>query len=147
MKWWSRWFSKAQAEPDESEARPRVTLRLVPVDPLPPLSAIADAPQAFGYKVNWFAIWGATPEAALRSLGVRQSFEANWASGMARAYWGSPDDLIGRWVYASPPIDGWTLLVGKGLPNPVDPELGDHATTGKAFDLLFGRLKTAFTEV
>lgn len=148
MGWWRRWLSRADSESGEAEAHPSALPLALPLDPLPPLSTVADAPQAFGYKVNWFAVRDATPEAALRALGIRESFEANWASGMARAYWrGAPDDPAGRWFYASPPIDEWTLLVGSGLPCPVDPTVSGHGTTGKAFEIAFGRLKSAFPEV
>jgi hypothetical protein len=106
-----------------------------------------DLPQPFGYKVNWFAVRASSPEVVLEALGLHAKAPANWASGMAAAYRWSASDDAAKWVFASPVTDGWVLLVGTSLPYPINTEDGDHCGIGRAFEVIFERLKSRFEEV
>lgn len=120
------------APPDEPETR---------------FDSTPDLPRSFGYKVNWFAVRASNSAVVLDALGVVAEAPANWASGIAAAYRWSSSDNAAKWVFASPVVDGWVLLVGTSLPYPINTEDGDHCGIGRAFDLVFERLKSRFEEV
>jgi hypothetical protein len=104
---------------------------MIPFDPTP------DKPQPFGFKVNWFAVKASDPALVLDALEFGETMPANWASGVAAAY---EDD----WVFVSPPVTGWILVVGSSLPYPTNET---HHDIGKRFDVLFSRLMKRFDDV
>jgi hypothetical protein len=68
---------------------------------------------------------------------------ANWRSGIeaARQY-RSPDEGTFP-VFISPPINGWTLVVGKSFPGPAEPETED----GREFRRRLRELASHFDDV
>ncbi len=67
---------------------------------------------------------------------------ANWASGLAAMYGDSQSS--DAWVFASPPVSGWVLVVGSSLPYPTNET---HHDIGRRFDVLFSRLMQRFDDV
>jgi hypothetical protein len=104
---------------------------------MPSFDQTPDQPQPFGYKISWFAVKASDPAAVLNALEVGAATPTNWASGIAAAY---GDD----WVFVSPPISGWVLVVGSSLPYPTNET---HHDIGSRFDQLFSRLMTRFDDV
>jgi hypothetical protein len=103
-----------------------------------------DKPQAFGYKVSWFAVKATDPAIVIDVLQVSGATPANWASGLAVA---CPDEFssVGdRWIFVTPPSNGWVLVVGSWLPYPT---LEAHHDIGRKFDVLYSRLMARFDDV
>jgi hypothetical protein len=77
----------------------------------PAVQDTPDSPQSFGYKMAWFAI--PTPDSAkvIDAFGFKNVTRANWASGVQAVY----GDLTQ--AYITPPVEGWTLVLGLGLPS------------------------------
>lgn len=73
------------------------TYRPSPAD-LPPEHAVS-----FGHKSRWLAVKVNSPTAVLKALGATNSREAGWSQGV-----GAPEGA----VFATPPLDGWVLVVG-----------------------------------
>jgi hypothetical protein len=90
-----------------------------------------------GFKVLWFAVKAADPASVLDALEFGERTPANWASGLATVYGD-------QWVFASPPVSGWILVVGLPLPYPTNET---HHDIGKRFDVLFSRLMQRFDDV
>jgi hypothetical protein len=111
---------------------------------MPSFDRTPDAPESFGFKVSWFAVRAADPASVLDALELEQAAPANWASGIAAAY-GDPQSSD-SWVFVSPPIGGWVLVVGSSLPYPATIE-GVHNDNGKKFDMMFCRLMQRFEDV
>jgi hypothetical protein len=96
-----------------------------------------DKPTGFGFKVLWFAVKATDPASVLDALEFGERTPANWASGLATVYGD-------QWVFASPPVSGWILVVGLSLPYPTNET---HHDIGKRFDVLFSRLMQRFDDV
>jgi hypothetical protein len=96
-----------------------------------------DKPKGFGFKVLWVAVKAADPGSVLDALEFDERTPANWASGLATVYGD-------QWVFASPPVSGWILVVGLSLPYPTNET---HHDIGKRFDVLFSRLMQRFDDV
>ncbi len=64
--------------------------------------------ERFGYKNAWVAIRSGNHAAIVDGLPLRDLRPADWASGIAAAY----ENPFGPSVFMTPPIDGWTLVVG-----------------------------------
>jgi hypothetical protein len=105
---------------------------------MPSFDQTPDKPEGFGFKVLWFAIKTLNPASVLDALEFGEATPANWASGLAAVY---GDD---GWMFASPPISGWILVVGSRLPYPTNET---HHNIGKRFDVLFSRLMKRFDDV
>jgi hypothetical protein len=111
---------------------------------MPSFDQTPDRPRPFGYKVSWFAVKAPDTASVLDALELGERMPANWAAGIAAAY--SHSQISGPWVFASPPVGGWVLVVGSLLPYPVAPaEL--HHEIGRKFDVLFSRLMKRFDDV
>jgi len=108
---------------------------------MPSFDQTPDKPQSFGYKVSWFAVKAAGPGPVLDSLQCGEGTPANWASGLAVAAEGGSE----AWVFVSPPVSGWVLIVGRWLPHPA--VIGSERQIGRKFDILFSRLMQRFDEV
>jgi hypothetical protein len=76
-----------------------------------------DAPVAFGYKCTWLAIRSAETAAVVSALRLQAARRSGWAEGLETA-----KDYQRRMVFLTPPVKGWTLVVGAGLPSPTDVE-------------------------
>jgi hypothetical protein len=70
---------------------------------------ILDEPVSFGYKCMWFAVKSDHNEGLIKSLNLSDVRPCNWQMGIERAYENS--------VFITPPINGWTLACGRGLPH------------------------------
>jgi hypothetical protein len=105
---------------------------------MPSFDQTPGRPESFAYKVNWFAVKASDPTSVLDALEFGEATPANWASGLAVVYGDDP------WVFASPSVSGWILVVGSSLPYPTNET---HHDIGKRFDVLFSRLMQRFDDV
>jgi hypothetical protein len=116
---------------------------------MPSFDQTPDKPQAFGFKVNWFAVKTTDLAAVIDTLELREAVPANWASGMAAMYGDSKDG--DPWIFVSPPLCGWVLVVGPSLPYPTDVTHQDMSEAqhdiGRRFDAQFSRLMKRFDDV
>lgn len=84
-----------------------------------------DRPAAFGYKMSWLAIRTLETDAVLDALELVAPQTANWSSGIGTVY----DDKLGeRRIFVSPPVNGWTFVVGLALPHPMSAAFVDKWT-------------------
>jgi hypothetical protein len=109
-----------------------------------PFDQTPDRPQGFGYKVLWFAVRDSDPAAVIDALGLEGAMPANWASGLAAACPDTYAEDADRWMFVSPPVNGWVLAVGSWLPYPTGET--QHDIGGK-FDALFSLLMARFDDV
>ncbi len=97
-----------------------------------------DPPKAFGYKMSWLAIRTRNGEAVLDAIGLVDPVTANWNSGIGAVY----DERGGEnRLFVSPPVNGWTFVVGLALPHPMSRSFVDKWTP------LLIRLGARFPEV
>jgi hypothetical protein len=108
---------------------------------MPSFDQTPDKPESFGFKVSWFAVKATDPAAVIEALEFGKATPANWASGLAAAYGGAQSS--DAWVFASPPLSGWVLVVGSSLPYPTNET---HNDIGRRFDVLFSRLMKRFDD-
>lgn len=66
-------------------------------------------PLPFPLPDRWMAIRGTPPELIRRRLRGRVAPSAGWADALARCREGN--------LFVSPQVDGWTLVIGSGLPD------------------------------
>jgi hypothetical protein len=109
---------------------------------MPSFDQTPDEPEPFGFKVSWFAVKAPDPASVLDALELGEATPANWASGLEAAYGQSHKD--DPWVFISPPVGGWVLVVGFSLPYPT---IETHHDIGERFDVLFSRLMKRFDDV
>ena len=84
-----------------------------------------DEPRPFGYKMAWLAVRTEDTSALAEFLGLKNGGAANWNSGIGTVY----DDALGAsYIYITPPVDGWSFVVGLSLPHPVGPAFVDKIT-------------------
>jgi len=102
-----------------------------------------DKPVPFAYKIQWFAVKSHDPNSVVDALEFGERASANWTSGIAAAYEASQAK---PWVFVSPPVNGWILIVSRALPYPTPPTVR-WADIGAAFDVLFSRLMKRFDDV
>lgn len=80
---------------------------------------------AFGYKMAWLAVRTDDALALAKTLGLESTVQANWNSGIGTVY----DEKLGpSHVFVTPPVEGWTFVVGLGLPHPVNERFVDKLT-------------------
>ena len=113
---------------------------------MPSFDQTPDKPQSFGHKVSWFAVKVSNTASVLDALEFGGATPANWASGLAGASPYEGSQRSDPWVFVSPPVSGWVLIVGFWLPYPVAPTEPQH-DTGRKFDVLFSRLMKRFADV
>lgn len=95
-----------------------------------------DAPKPFGYKMAWLAIHSTDRDSVANVLGFTEGEKANWNAGIGTVY----DDRLGAThLFLSPPVEGWTFVIGLSLPHPVGPAFVDKLTPlllrlGQSFD-------------
>jgi hypothetical protein len=65
---------------------------------------------AFESTCRWLAIRTTSLAAVQNALGVRNVTRCSWAEGLSR--------VIHHSLFISPPINGWILVIGQGLPEP-----------------------------
>jgi hypothetical protein len=101
-----------------------------------------DRPEPFGYKIFWFALKAPDAAAVLDALGLGEGTPANWSSGLAAVY-GQPS-AAERWLFVSPPVDGWRLAISTSWPYPTVMARPD---IGTRFDAFFAGLMARFDDV
>lgn len=89
------------------------------------LEVIPDRPCAFGCDMAWLAVRNADPEELIEQLGLVEPTLCNWDSGIGAVY---DDRLSVTHVFVSPPVKGWTFVVGLPLPHPMGPGFVDKST-------------------
>ncbi|MDX2308125.1 MAG: hypothetical protein NW216_07805 [Hyphomicrobium sp.] len=100
--------------------------------------AVPDAPTGFGYRMAWLAVRTRDTGAVVEALGLIGPHPCNWRSGIGAVY----DRALGEHqIFVSPPVNGWTFVVGLSLPQPVGRHFVDKSTP---FLLALG---TRFVEV
>lgn len=93
-----------------------------------------DSPCSFGYKMCWFAIPTRDSAKVITAFALKDTMRANWASGVQAVY----DDTTR--VFVTPPVDGWTLVLGLGFPS------FDSAERTREFLGLIDKISTSFPE-
>lgn len=84
-----------------------------------------DRPSPFGYKMSWLAIRTRDTARVIEVLDLVEPKPCNWRSGIGTIY----DDHLGEnHVFVSPPVNGWTFVVGLSLPYPVGRTFVDKCT-------------------
>jgi len=78
--------------------------------PLQPEPALATS--LFEQPCRWLAIRGEHPQAVQEALHLRHAMPCSWMEGLVEAQ----EDKL----FIAPPISGWILVVGSGLPDPFD---------------------------
>jgi hypothetical protein len=87
--------------------------------------ASPDGPCAFGSDMAWLAIRTDYPEDVVDALRLGEAMPCNWNSGIGSVY----DDRLGAsHVFVTPPVRGWTFVVGLPLPHPVGRGFVDKCT-------------------
>ena len=114
---------------------------------MPSFNQIPDKPQSFGYKVSWFAVKASEPTSVIDALELAEATPANWESGLAAVYLDRDSQTGNSWVFVSPPVSAWVLVVSLSLPYPVSVEAQYSHDIGMKFDLLFSRLMKRFDDV
>jgi hypothetical protein len=84
-----------------------------------------DRPCAFGCSMSWLAVRSADANDILEALGLVEPAPCNWNSGIGAVY----DPRLGAGhVFVTPPVRGWTFVVGLALPHPVGRGFVDKST-------------------
>lgn len=117
------WISKIFGQ-DRSSPKSLWEQELEMKDPTKPIN--------FGYKWVWVAVKTENTERLLEVLKLDGVKQANWVEGTLQACNGD--------VFVLPPIEGWILISGLGLPNPSSK---DGVVASK---LLIDKLSEAFNE-
>jgi len=89
---------------------PRIAKETVVYDAEP------DRPKVFGYRMGWLAIRTRDTEGVVERLGLSNTLTANWDNGLGTVYAEDHEDTA---VFVSPPVNGWTFVVGLALPQPI----------------------------
>ncbi len=72
-----------------------------------PYDTTPDMPRPFVEFNGWICVKGATPQEVIKALGLKNSYEANWESGLKAAGSG-----IMEKVFVTPLIGGYVLAIG-----------------------------------
>lgn len=98
----SRWWLKRPFAPAPA-----------PASPLPAAAQAWDSrPVLYQQPGRWLAIRGADPSAVQAALGLHNPRPCSWEEGLA--------SVREHKLFISPPIAGWTLVLGSELPDPAD---------------------------
>lgn len=97
-----------------------------------------DTPRPFGLRMAWIAVRSQDAKEVVAALGLSGLQPANWNTGLGSVY--SPE-LADRCVFVSPPVQGWTFIVGQALPQALGAAFCDKLTP------LLLRLGSQFPEV
>jgi hypothetical protein len=99
---------------------PRTPAALLQFDGAP------DTPIGFGPDMSWLAVRTTDTARLTQALGMRSVRACNWSSGIGAVYDARFRDAF---VFITPPIDGWSFVIGRGLPHPLaSHRLRDHNT-------------------
>lgn len=88
-------------------------------------SVVPDLPVPFGYKMSWLALQTEDAAKVVEVLGLGDVIRCNWQSGIGTVY----DAELGQArVFVTPPVQGWTFVIGLPLPHPVGRGFADKCT-------------------
>lgn len=88
-------------------------------------AADADPPAAFGYDMAWLAVRTRDTAAVVSALALEAPQPCNWNAGIGTVY---APELGETRVFVSPPVNGWTFVVGLPLPHPTTAAFVDKCT-------------------
>jgi hypothetical protein len=77
-----------------------------------------DEPLGFGPKCFWIAAPAPDARSLAEALGLEELRASGWKSGFQVIY-----QYPSGFVFVTPPVAGWVLAAGAGLPDPGDPAL------------------------
>lgn len=84
-----------------------------------------DRPKPFGYSMSWLAVRTRLPETVLAVLGLEEVERANWNTGLGTIY----SVRLGEdRVFVSQPVNGWVMVVGLSLPQPLGRQFADKCS-------------------
>jgi hypothetical protein len=83
-----------------------------------------DRPVPFGYRTAWLAIRTSDTIRVLEALDLTELSRASWSGGIAATY---DEAMSESHVFVSPPVAGWTLVIGVVLPQPASAVYHDRA--------------------
>lgn len=96
---------------------------------------VPDRPCAFGYRMSWLAIRSRDTARIVETLGLAHPEPANWQTGVGVVY---DRELGDQRIFVTPPVQGWSFVVGLSIPQPLGPGFVDKllpllATLGDTF--------------
>ena len=97
-----------------------------------PYDTTPDMPRPFVNFNGWLCIKGGTPREVIKTIGLKNSYEANWESGLKAA-----SDGFMEKVFVSPLVGGYVLVIGYipfGVKNSVKEELAVLDKIADKFD-------------
>lgn len=86
---------------------------------------VPDRPPPFGPNMAWLAIRTRDTSRLVAALGLDQVYGANWSTGLGTVY---NAELGETRLFVSPPVNGWTFVVGQSLPQPLGKSFLDKTT-------------------
>lgn len=92
--------------------------------PAPDIDRAPDRPIPFGYATAWLAVRTADTIRLIEALDLTETVRASWKGGIATAYDEMRSDSH---VFVSPPVAGWSFVIGLTLPQPAGPAYQDRA--------------------
>lgn len=113
----------------------------------PVLNQTPDHPVSFGFKTNWFAVRGGDVGKVIAKLELTKPQTANWNSGLTTLNERRLKPNENEYVFVSPPVKGWILVVSSQLPYPEDRQGESRQKINGSFQRMFGALSEAFPEV
>lgn len=84
-----------------------------------------DRPIGFGTEMTWLAVKSDDAVEVAAALGVEHLTPANWSTGLGTVHDPELGDVR---VFFTPPVEGWTLVVGRALPVPLGKTFFDKCT-------------------
>ena len=84
-----------------------------------------DRPCGFGYRMSWLAIRSRDTARIVSTLGLLAPEATNWQTGVGVVY---DHELGDTRVFVTPPVNGWSFVVGLALPQPIGPLFVDKST-------------------
>ncbi len=89
------------------------------------LATDPDGPCAFGCSMAWLAVRSEDAGEVIDALSLGDAEACNWNSGIGAAY---DVNLGASHVFVTPPVRGWTFVVGLSLPHPSGTGFVDKCT-------------------
>ncbi|MEL7542174.1 MAG: hypothetical protein AAGJ70_00200 [Pseudomonadota bacterium] len=95
-----------------------------------------DGPESFGVGHAWIAVRSVDIDQVIATLGLTGVTPCNWSTGLAVV---EDPQHSASYVFVTPPVDGWTFVVGLALPYPAGRDYHDACLAlmlalGKRFD-------------
>jgi len=78
-----------------------------------------------GHGMSWVAVETDNPIAVAQALGLRNTSHVSWTHGVEVIYDAQNSD---RLIFVTPALDGWVLVAGHALPQPLGNAFADKCT-------------------